>query len=192
MQTSIKNIIQHKGFAGFLAIALVSIAVFFIGNRPTLYILDEQKLSDAPDFFLEDVTARSYSPDGKLQEVLQAQAANHYLKKQTTLELPVVTRYTENLKSISSAESGLLNDRDNTVTFNDNAKVIRYAENVETGRIQADTLLFNNDNQTIISHGNSELITPQGTTKSASIFFDLTDNTATLNGGVSGHYEASK
>ncbi|MEC8081500.1 MAG: LPS export ABC transporter periplasmic protein LptC [Pseudomonadota bacterium] len=192
MQTSIKGIIQHKGFAGFLAIALVSIAVFFIGNRPTLYILDEEKLSDAPDFFLENVTTRSYDSDGKALEVLQAQAANHYLEKKTALEQPIVTRYTDNLMSITSAESGLLHDQDNTASFNVNAKVIRYADNVETGRIQADTLFFNNNNQTFISHGNSELITPQGITQSVSIFFNLTDNTATLNGGVSGRYEVSK
>ncbi|MBJ7549555.1 LPS export ABC transporter periplasmic protein LptC [Marinomonas ostreistagni] len=191
MKSFISKLIDNKGLTGFFAIAVVAVVVFLFGNQPTLYILEEQKLSDAPDFFLEGVTVKSYDKSGLLVETVVAQSANHYVAQQTTLEQPVITKVTENIKSVAEAETGVINDTDNTITLNQSAVVARFINSIESGRVQANTILFNDRNQTILGQGNSALKTPQGTTLADSIFYNLTDNTATLNGGVSGHYDVT-
>lgn len=192
MLNSITKIAQHKGLAGFTAVAIVAAVVFLLGSRPTLYILEEQKLSDAPDFFLEGVKVRSYNTTGELKETIHAEAANHYIEQNTKLTNPVITRSNGSVSSIASADQGLIDDSSDSFTLSQNARITRYQDQQETARIEALTITYNGEAQSIHGQQQGKLITEQGTTESDSIRFNLVDNTATLEGGVKGHYDVSK
>lgn len=192
MLESIKKIAQHKGLAGITAVAIVAAVVFLLGSRPTLYILEEQKLSEAPDFFLEGVEVRSFSATGELQETINADAANHYIEQHTKLDNPVITRTSGNISSVASADKGLIDDTSDSFTLSDNATITRYQGQQETARVEALTITYNDEDQTIHGQTQGKLITQQGITESDSIRFNLVDNTATLDGGVKGHYEATQ
>ncbi|SBS27360.1 Lipopolysaccharide-assembly, LptC-related [Marinomonas aquimarina] len=192
MLDSIKKIAQHKGLAGGVAVALVAAVVFLLGSRPTLYILEEQKLSEAPDFFLEGVQLKSFNEAGQLQETIHADAANHYNAQHTRLTNPVITRSAGNISSIASAKNGLIDDVSDSFTLSEEARVIRYLDQQETARVEASTITYSDEDQTIRGQQQSKLTTQQGITESDSIQFNLVDNTATLDGGVTGHYDVSK
>lgn len=185
------ELLNKKGIAGFSAIAIVSVVVFFIGNQPTLYILEEQKLSNAPDFFLEGLTVNSYDINGNLTETLKADTANHYTQKRTDFVQPTIIRISDNKHSIASANTGFIDDASDNFTLSNNAQITSYKDNEITVKIKADTITYNDEKQTIVGQQKSQLITQQGTTKSDTISFDLAKNTATLSGGVTGHYETS-
>lgn len=192
MLESVKKIAQHKGLAGIAAVAIVAAVVFLLGNRPTLYILEEQKLSEAPDFFLEGVQVKSFNVAGELQETIHADAANHYIQQHTKLTNPVITRSTGNISSVASADKGLIDDTSDSFTLSDNAIITRYQGQQESARVEALTITYNDENQNIHGQSQGKLITQQGITESDSIRFNLVDNTATLEGGVKGHYDVSK
>lgn len=192
MLESIKKVAQHKRLAGIAAVAIVAAVVFLLGSRPTLYIVEEQKLSEAPDFFLEGVEVRSFSDAGELQETINAEAANHYIEQHTKLTKPVITRSSGDISSIASADNGLIDDSSDSFTLSDNASIIRYQGQQETARVEALTITYNDEDQTIHGRSRGKLITQQGTTESDNIRFNLVDNTATLDGGVTGHYDVSQ
>lgn len=192
MLEGIKKIAQHKGLAGIGAVATVATVVFLLGSRPTLYILEEQKLSEAPDFFLEGVEVRSFNINGELQETINAEAANHYLEQHTKLTNPVITRSSGNISSVASANNGLIDDTSDSFTLSDNASITRYQDHQETARVEALTITYNDADQSIHGQSRGKLITQQGITESDSIRFNLVDNTATLDGGVKGHYDVSQ
>ncbi|WP_425641087.1 LPS export ABC transporter periplasmic protein LptC [Marinomonas gallaica] len=185
----LKKTLNPKGIAGISALVIVLVAVFLLGNRPTLYILEEQKLSNAPDFFLEGVTVKSFDLNGQLTETVTADIANHYTQKQTDLDHPVITRIDGNSSSIASAETGFINDTSNSFTLSKSAQITRFKNETETAKIKANTITYNDESQTIVGTQQSQLITPQGVTKSDIISFDLAKETAILSGGVTGQYE---
>lgn len=188
----IRKIFERKVATGIVAAAVVMLGTFWLGNQPTLYILEEQKLERVPDFFLEGVTSKTYNRQGALEQTVTAQTTNHYIEQKTELLNPNIERMNNGIISVAKAERGTIVDASQSFSLSGNASITRLKENIETARINADQITYDDPKQMILGQGNSELITPQGKTVSNSITFDLLRDTATLNGGVTGHYDVSQ
>lgn len=184
-----ETFIQNKKLSGMLALGIIAILVFLLGNQPTLYILEEQKLTSAPDFFLEGVKSKSYDSEGLLKEVISAKTANHFLQQQTQLEQPVIETFQNNNRTIASAEKGLIEDSSNIISLSKNALITRVDNNQTVLNMSANDIIYNGEQNTIIGQGNSILTSAQGRTVSDTIEFNTVENTATLSGGVKGHYD---
>lgn len=193
MISSMHRFLDKRRLTGFLAVCVVFVAVFWLGNRPTLYIVEQQKLSGAPDFFLEGVQSRSFDETGKLEQTLTAVSAYHYTgNRNTLLNSPIIKSQNANILSVASGKTGTISDATNSFSLQGDASIVRFQNNSEVVRVQANTLVYNDAMQTIQGQHGSKLITAKGTTQSDSIIFDLAQDIATLTGGVTSHYEVSQ
>ncbi|MBM6549855.1 LPS export ABC transporter periplasmic protein LptC [Marinomonas ostreistagni] len=188
-----RTFLGRKRLTGLAAGVVVIAGVFWLGSQPSLLnILDEQKLEQVPDFFLEGVESRTYGVEGNLQEIVTADTTTHYAEQRTELINPNIERRNGAIITVAVGNEGTLVDASESFSLIEDASVTRYQDGNETARINAHSITYDDANQNIFGEGDSELITKQGTTLSDNISFDLIKDTATLNGGVTGHYDVSQ
>ncbi|ADZ91034.1 LPS export ABC transporter periplasmic protein LptC [Marinomonas mediterranea] len=188
------NILSSKDWAKklliLLAIAASATAFFWYGASPTLTLVSTDELSDSPDYFLENVTSREYTIDGKLEQTIKTSKLSHFnSNKQTEAISPKIETVTNDIAWYAEADFGKLNDANKDILLTSNAFVTRKDSTTTSNRLNADSIHYNDVDKSLISLGNAELITQQGITKADTIrsFVDL--ETAQFKGNVSGHYE---
>lgn len=192
MISIINRLSERRALTGVISGIIVLACTFWFGNRPTLNILEEEKLERVPDFFLEGVVSKTYGVDGKLQQTITSDTTNHYTEQKTELVNPNIRRINNDIITVATADSGTIIDESQSFSLTENANITRLENDKQTAQVRATKITYNDDAQTIFGEGNSEFITQQGTTHSDTVTFDILKDTATLNGGVTSRYDVSK
>lgn len=190
---AIKYILERKRLIGIACILIVFVLIFILGNKPSLYLIEEQKLVSSPDYFLENVTTKTYAVDGNLVEEVAANTANHYnASKETLLIQPVITRTEPGATTIAQAENGTINDSSKNFTLNGDASVVRTSSDSKNVKIEAQTITYDDSSQQITGKTQAKLSSAQINTSSDIIIHNLKEETTSLDGGVVGTYEPEK
>ncbi|MFD1383928.1 LPS export ABC transporter periplasmic protein LptC [Rhodanobacter aciditrophus] len=190
---AIKYILERKRLIGVACILIVFVLIFILGNKPSLYLIEEQKLVSSPDYFLENVTTKTYAVNGNLVEEVAANTANHYnASKETLLIRPVITRTEPGATTIAQAENGAINDSSKNFTLNGDASVVRTSSDNKNVKIEAQTITYDDSSQLITGKAQAKLSSAQINTSSDIIIHNLKEETTSLDGGVVGTYEPEK
>lgn len=190
---NVRAFLERKRVIAAISIAVVVVVFFILGNRPTLYLLEEQKLESSPDYFLEQVDSKSFDQNGKVVEEIIAASANHFNDSKTTVfSHPVFTRIHPEYISIATGEAGEVNDSSKNYSLSGDAKIVRtdiYQKSIE---VSAENISYDDQAQTILGEVDASLKSNQLVTHSDKLFFDITNESASLNGGVTSNYEPIK
>lgn len=190
---NIKHFFERKRFLGLVSVALVFALIFILGNKPTLYLIEEQKLQTSPDYFLENVHSKSYDVDGTLFEEVIANTANHYNDSQKTLlTKPNITRIQVDSNTVAIADTGTINDATRNFTLAGNASIERTDNAAKKVRIDAKTIIYDDAAQLIVGEENATLTSSQVKTSSSTLIYNLIYETMSLDGDVTSNYEPLK
>ncbi|MCV2403059.1 LPS export ABC transporter periplasmic protein LptC [Marinomonas sp. C2222] len=155
-------------------------------------LVETTALSSSPDYFITDISVKTYDSDGKLVESINALQASHFIRdSKTLLDSPNVSHYSTTGSWSASADTGVLHDGNNDILLMDNVFAKKSYPSAEDITLKADEVHYLDEEQSLTSQGNAKLISTQGETSAKKITSYINSDKVIMTELVRGYYEAS-
>ncbi|RBO82552.1 LPS export ABC transporter periplasmic protein LptC [Marinomonas aquiplantarum] len=172
------------------AFAVIALALFWYQAAPKVNLLSTDSLSSTPDYFITEVTAQRFDPQGKLIETIHAEQTLHYIQAaKTLLEQPNVDRYSTSGSWHAEARQGAIEDGSNDILLTDNVTAVKKYQGSEDVLLNADTIHYLDQDKSLTSQGNATLTSNQGKTSAGTITTYINSEEVIMTGSVRGNYE---
>ncbi|MEL0635744.1 MULTISPECIES: LPS export ABC transporter periplasmic protein LptC [Marinomonas] len=176
---------------GVIVIALAS-GVFFADTPLTKNLVATQKLSSTPDYFITNIKAKEYDQNGALQETLTATQALHYNQEsRTLLDNPTIQRHDSAGAWNAKGKKGVIEDGSHDILLTDDAVAVKQFSDSPDITLNADSIHYLDDKQSLTSSGNATLYSTQGKTTAKTITTYINSEEVVMTGSVRGQYETT-
>ncbi|WP_229426379.1 LPS export ABC transporter periplasmic protein LptC [Marinomonas profundi] len=160
------------------------------GIAPKQNLVGTESLSSSPDYFITKVQVREFNAEGVMVETMNAEQTLHYTaKSRTLLEYPTVEHFSPSGSWNAQAEKGAISDGSNDILLTDNANATKKHLQSDDIKLTADSIHYQDANQSLTSQGNAKLISTQGETTAETITTYVNSEDVVMTGSVRGKYE---
>ena len=185
---------QKWAFASLIFGTLIVFGfTFWVGLTPKQTLVKKSILESAPDYFLEEVEAKTFDINGRLVEKIVAEEIKHFpLSGESRLKKPTITKIQTDNQWTALSDTGLMKDAERDIIFNGSAKIINQSEQKTTTTITSDTMIYADKDGSLTSIGNATVISEQGNVKADTITAFSHSSKVTMQGSVRGSYEQNR
>lgn len=176
---------------GAVAVTITT-AFFFMRSSTTDTLVEAEKLSSTPDYFITTLNAKEFDENGALQETLTAVQTLHYNQdSRTLLESPTVKRHDIEGSWNAESKKGIIEDGSNDILLTEDAVAVKQFLESPDITLKADNIHYLDNNQSLTSTGNATLYSEQGTTTAKTITTYINSEEVVMTGSVRGQYETA-
>ncbi|ETI61618.1 LPS export ABC transporter periplasmic protein LptC [Marinomonas profundimaris] len=186
----IRYLINIKSLLFIMAVAALVVSLFWYGATPKQNLVQTDSLSTSPDYFITQVQLKEFDAGGQLIETLNAKQTLHYIaQSKTLLEQPSVQRHSQSGSWSAKADKGVIEDGSNDILLTDNATATKKYPLSEDIILNADSVHYLDQDQSLTSQGNATLTSTQGVTSAGTITTYINSEEVIMTGSVRGKYE---